>query len=296
MSEIRQLVSVIVPAFNRIDFISETVESVLEQDYPQIELIVVDDGSTDGTFEILEKYAEEGHLKLVTHPERSNRGQSVSLNKGLGAARGEYIAILDSDDLFAKHKISRQTAYLENNPSIDLVYGKGLAIDEMGNALYETLSDHHCESGDPARLLVDCYIAVPGGALVRKSLFERAGRFEESFRAAQDHDMALRLFEEGKVAYLPEVAFYYRKHAGSISVNGLENRWRTGFEILRRASRRYPYPKWALRKRKAVLNYRLAQVYWDTGRRIAAVPLLIEAAFNDPLRAIKVLLKQERAD
>lgn len=175
-----------------------------------------------------------------------------------------------------------------------MIYGRGMAIDESGNSLFPTLDDTHFETGDPSRLLLDCYVALPGGSMVRKRLFDTVGFFEESFRASQDHDMALRLFENGKVVFSPEIVFFYRKHSNSISNNGLETRWKIGFEILERAQKRYPYQRTVVRKRAAVLNFRLGQVYWNTDRRIAALPLLIKSFCLDPFRAIKVLTGQEK--
>ncbi|WP_228260773.1 glycosyltransferase [Marinobacter orientalis] len=288
------MVSVIIPAFNRVEYIKETIQSVLDQNYPNIEIIAVDDGSSDGTYDVLKRFSDEKTITLLSHDNRENKGQSAALNVGLRAASGELLAILDSDDLFAPTKIAEQVEFLEADPSFDMVYGNGLAVDRYGNPLFYTLPENHTETGDPARVLVDCYVAIPGGALIRRTLIEKVGFFEESFRAAQDHDMAIRLFEAGKVGYLPTVAFHYRKHEDSISQKGLERRWSTGFEVLRRAQKRYPYPSRIIRKRAAVLNFRLGQTYWRESRRIIAVPLLVKSAMLDPLRALKVLLGRER--
>ena len=92
------------------------------------------------------------------------------------------------------------------------------------------------------------------------------------------------------MAFLPETAFFYRKHGESISANGLETRWRTGKEILERAVCRYPYRKRTIRKRKAVINYRLGQVYWGRGQWRRSIGYLIASAFLDPVRAGRVLL------
>ena len=294
MSYVKGLVSVIVPSYNRLNYIESAIQSVLEQSYHPIELIVVDDGSTDGSFEKLRVFEEKGLLKLLFHPGRENRGQSSSINAGLKQARGEYVGILDSDDLLAPGVVERHARFLSQNSDVGMVYGKGGAIDAMGQALgFDTLNEDHVEPGDPNRLLLDCYIASPGGSMIRRTVLNDAGRFEETFRAAQDHDMALRIFEISRVVYIPEVAFYYRKHGDTISANGLERRWRTGFEILRRARNRYPYRADILRKRAAVLNFRLGQALLQKKKILSAAPYLVKAGLLDPARALKVITGRE---
>lgn len=287
-------VTVIIPVFNRVKLIKEAVDSVLSQDYAPIDLIVVDDGSSDGTLEWLQRIDREGALRLFCHPNRANRGQSASINLGLSEARGDYVAILDSDDGFAYGAIARHAEFLNRHLNVGMVYGNGMAIDLDGNPLgFNTLKDGHLETGDPNKLLMDCYVALPGGSMVRKEIYQKVGGFDESFRASQDHDMALRIFEATKVAYIPEIAFYYRKHKGSISTNALERRWRTGFEILRRAKVRYPYRPDVLRKRAAVLNFRLGQTLWRERKVITALPYLMKSGLLDPIRAVRVVSGKE---
>lgn len=287
-------VSVIIPSYNREAYIDAAIGSVLTQTYNPVELIVVDDGSRDGSYEKLVARSEEGELTLLTHPRHINRGQSASINLGLQRAKGEYIAILDSDDMFSESKLADQVAFLEANPEVGMVYGQGHAVDAEGKFLFKVPCDEHEEPSDPNRLLLDCYMALPGGALIRRAVFESVGYFEESFRAGQDHDMALRIMENTQCAYLPKLAFYYRKHDEAISVNGLERRWLTGIEILSRAVARYPYKASTVRKRKAVLQFRLGQTYWREHRRLKAIPHLVRSGLLDPVRALNVLSGRER--
>ncbi|WP_245777366.1 glycosyltransferase [Marinobacter pelagius] len=289
-------VSVLIPAFNRKNYIGETIESVLSQSYPNIELIVVDDGSTDGTFEILEEYSDQKKLTLLTHPGRENRGQSAALNLGLEEASGEFVAILDSDDLFMPDKIALQVDYLQNNPDVGLVYGMGEAIDEKGNWLYDIHSPEHVERNDPNEVLLDCYFLLPQNALVRREVFDRVGFFEEGFRAAQDHDMLIRISEQTKMAFLPIKVFRYRRHQESISSRGQRRRWENGFEILHRARARYPYRRSTIRKRRAVLHYRMGQVCRREKRYALATFNLIVSGVLDPARSFRVLTGRERID
>lgn len=294
MSSEAPLVSVLIPAFNRVDLIEQTIQSVWRQTHAPVELLVVDDGSTDGTYETLQHLSQRGELNLLIHEGHVNKGQSAALNLALQHATGRYIAILDSDDMFLPQKLEKQVHYLETHPDVGLVYGLGEAIDGSGNWLYDLLSTDHIETNDPNAVLLDCYFLLPQNALVRKSVFDQAGLFEESFRAAQDHDMLIRLAELTRFGFLPDKLFQYRRHDGSISVNAAERRWRTGFTILQRAARRYPYRKSTLRRRKAVLNFRLGQVFWQQGSSFKAVPYLLKSGLLDPPRALRVILGVEK--
>ncbi len=287
------MVSVVIPSYNRLSFIGKAIDSAMIQEPSPIEIIVVDDGSSDGSVEFLRSYVSWSGFRFLTHKNNANLGQSASINLGIRAAIGEYIAILDSDDQFAETKLMDQVAFLESHPDVGMVYGQGYAIDEQGRFLFKLPCDDHAEKGDPNKLLLDCFMAIPGGSLIRKSVFDTVGLFEEDFRAGQDHDMALRIMEATKVAYLPKLAFYYRKHGDSISVNGLRRRWMTGQEILRRAASRYPYKKSTIRKRKAVLNFRLGQTFWRESSKLHALKYFFVAGVLDPVRALKVLTGNE---
>lgn len=290
------LVSIIIPAYNRQRYIRQCVRSALDQRYQPIEVIVVDDGSTDGTRLILEEFRSDSRFVLLTHPGNANRGQAASLNLGLRRAQGDYINILDSDDFLHPEKLAIEVPFMEGHPEVGLAYSNGYRTDADGHPVGPFHANNHREPNDPNALLLDCYTLLPGNALVRRSAFQRAGNFEESFRAAQDHDMLLRLAETTRLAYLPHHhLFYYRMHDDSISGKGQELRWRTGFEILRRARGRYPYRRSTVRKRLAVLNYRLAQVAMTQGRRLQALSRLAMAGALDPIRATRVLCGLEKA-
>lgn len=282
------LVSVIVPAFNRAKYIDEAVNSVLNQTYGNIELIVVDDGSTDGTYERLQAYGDR--LLLLTHPNRANRGQSCSINLGMTRATGQYIALLDSDDYWELDKLRIQVDFLERHPEFGLVYSNGYYVDAGGRVLYPYHRKDHVEPNDPNAVLLDCYMALPVNSLVRSSVYRQVGGFEESFRASQDHDMLIRIAEVTRFAYIPDFLFSYRRHGESISQTKQEVRWRTGFEILQRARSRYPYRPSTLRKRLALLNYRMGQVYLSHGKRLASLPFWLKAGLLDPVRSLKVVL------
>src|SRR5687768_9931393 len=128
MSNATPKVSVVIPVYNRAKYVGETIESVLSQTYQDFELIVVDDGSTDGSRKVLESFGNR--VTVLEHPNRENRGQSAAINRGLAAARGEFVGMLDSDDLWLPRKLELQVGFLDKHPEIGLVYGNGRAIDQ----------------------------------------------------------------------------------------------------------------------------------------------------------------------
>lgn len=285
------LVSVIIPCYNREQFVVDTIKSVLAQSWPDIELIVVDDGCTDGSRALLESFGTS--LTILEHPGRVNRGQSAAINLGLQNCHGEYVAILDSDDLFAPDKIQKQVTFLIENPEIGLVYSNGYIIDENSNIIHGIYYKNHKEYSNPNNVLLDCYFLLPNNSLVRKKVFEKAGGFDETLRAAQDHDMAIRVAEITKLAYLDDSLFYYRRHKDSISQKNAKRRWLNGYTILKKAYSRYNYPLSTIFGRLAVLNFRLGQCYYEEKRYLRAGLLFIASGICNPKRAIGVLIGKE---
>jgi glycosyltransferase involved in cell wall biosynthesis len=295
MEQIPGRVSVLIPLYNRVKYIKETLESALQQDYNDIEIICVDDGSVDGGDKVVEGYLVSGKVQLIRHPNNANCGQSVSLNLALSLATGEYIVVLDSDDIFLPAKLKNQAQFLHDNPDVGLVYGMGFGIDAQGKELYEILSPEHQEPSDPNRVLLDCYFHLPVGSLVRHSVYDRVGGFDTSLRAGQDHDMMIRMAEVTKFAFQPIRVYCYRRHAESISTKGLEARWRNAQVILDKAASRYPYQKTTLRKRRAVINFRLAQALISSRKAWGeAAARLCYAALLDPARVLRVISGAEK--
>jgi glycosyltransferase involved in cell wall biosynthesis len=285
-------VSVIIPCYNRERFIRETVDSALSQTYPNIEVVIIDDGCTDGSRMILEGYKKR--IRILQHISRANKGQSASINLAIQLTDSEYIAILDSDDMWFPKKIEVQVKALENNRDIGLVYANGFAIDEHRNKLYQLFQQGHIEINNPDRVLLECYFHVPSNALVRRTAFSLAGEFDESMRSAQDHDMAIRLAEVTKLAYIEEPLWYYRRHSNTQSWKHSKRRWKTGFKILKKARKRHHYHSNIFLKRLAVLNFRLGQCLIEERRYTSAAIRFLVAGMLDPLRAMRVLLGKER--
>lgn len=285
-------VTTIIPCYNRVDYIDLTLESVLSQTYSPIKIVVVDDGSTDGTRAVLERYKDK--ITILEHPNRVNKGQSAAINLGLRQAHSKYIAILDSDDLWVPEKIEKQVSYLEEHKDVGLVYGNGFAIDEQGKEIYKYYPHQHVERNNPEDVLLNCYFLVPNNSLFRRSAIEKAGEFDERLRAAQDHDMAIRMAEVTRLAYVDEVVFYYRRHRDSISHKSAKLRWCNGFIILRKAANRYPYTRKVIRKRKAVLHFRLGQCFVEEKKFGRALYHFLCAGCMDPMRSTEVIWGREK--
>lgn len=284
-------VSVIIPCYNREQYLAVAVQSVLDQTWPNIEVLVVDDGSTDGSRDVLASFGDK--IRILTHPGGVNRGQSASINLGIQSSDGTYIAILDSDDWWAPEKLRKQVEYLESHPDVGLVYGNGYQVNADGSPRWRIYTSSHEEHSDPARVLADCYFLVPNNALVRRSVFEKTGGFDESLRAAQDHDMAIRIAEVTNLGYIAEDVFFYRRHDDSISKRGTKTRWTNGFYILEKAAKRYPYKPQDLRRRRAVLHFRMGQVLWGEGAYIGASWHFLRSLYSDPARSVRVLAGRE---
>jgi glycosyltransferase involved in cell wall biosynthesis len=180
-------VSVIIPSYNRISFLKEAIDSVLRQGFEDFELIVVDDGSTDGTAEEVPRYG--GRVKLLRNPE--NRGVSAARNRGLLQARGKYIAFLDSDDLWVKGKLKMQVEFLDENPHYPICYTDEIWI-RKGKRVNPMLKHAKYSGWVFEKCLPLCTIS-PSSAMMRKTLFSKVGLFDEALPVCEDYDLWLRV-------------------------------------------------------------------------------------------------------
>lgn len=286
-------VSVIIPLYNREEFIEQTVQSVLEQTFSDLKLYVVDDGSTDNSRKKIEEIKDD-RIVILEHPGRINKGQAASINVGLDNAEGEYIAILDSDDFWEKRKLEIQIEFLEKHKDIGLVYCNGVQVNEYGEFICNIYKKGHVENNNPEKVLLNCYFLLPNNSLVRSSCFNEAGRFNENLRAAQDHDMAIRISEITNIAYIDKFVFSYRRHQASISHKNAEIRWKNGFVILDNACKRYNYSNQVVRKRRAVLNFRLGQCAMEKRQYMLSIKYFTLSGLCDPVRAFLVMVRHEK--
>ena len=180
------LVSVIIPTYNRGWAIAEAIDSVLEQDFSDYELIVVDDGSTDNTSDILQSYGN-----TITVIYQSNEGVSAARNSGIGASAGELIAFLDSDDLWLPRKLSRQVAFFKAHPDAMINQTEEQWI--RNGVRVNPKNRHHKFSGMIFERSLELCLVSPSAVMVRRHLFESVGLFDVYLPACEDYDLWLRV-------------------------------------------------------------------------------------------------------
>lgn len=205
-------VSVIIPTYNRLPMLIEAIHSVLKQDFEDFELIVVDDGSTDGTPEEIRKFG--GRVKLLQHPE--NRGVSAARNKGILHAKGKYIAFLDSDDQWVKGKLKIQVTFLDENPQYPLCYTDEIWI-RRGKRV-NPMAKHAKYSGWIFEKCLPLCIISPSSAMMRKTLLSRVGLFDEALPVCEDYDLWLRISARFPIFFIDKKLIIKRGgHADQLS-------------------------------------------------------------------------------
>ena len=206
------LVSIVTPAYNQADFLRETIESVLAQDYPRIEHQVIDDGSTDETPQVMAEYEGRGIL-LDRH---ENRGQTPTINKGWERATGDVLTWLNSDDTLLPGAVSKAVDYLQKHPEVGIIFGDGLFTEPDGKPLERTKP----RTGFSYReFVLKCENPIPQpSAFIRRSVVEDVGLLDPVFYYFMDWDFFLRAGVRHKIAYFPELLSTYRLHPDSKTV------------------------------------------------------------------------------
>ena len=212
----RPIISVIIPVYNGEKTIIETIESVLKQTFTDWELIIINDGSTDQTLDIVNRI-QDSRIQVVSYP---NAGLSASRNRGIAKARGEYISFIDADDLWTADKLEFQLKALEENPQAVLAYSWTDCIDESGQL--RGPGSHSTVSGDVyATLLLNNFLENGSNPLIRTKVFTEVGGFDESLNSAEDWDMWLRLAARYPFVVVPFPHILYRVYRTSMSANVL---------------------------------------------------------------------------
>jgi len=210
-------ISIIIPTYNRAVYLSAAIDSVLCQTYKDFELIVVDDGSSDNTREIVQAYSDQ----RIRYLYKKNGGAASALNLGIKNSRGNFIARLDSDDIFLPKKLEIQVESLDVNPDIGLVYTQAYNIDSEGNILRLYLKNHTCPQ--EALKVMRHFLFPPSQSIMfRKSCIDKAGYFDENIPIAEDWDFCIRMARHYKFAYCDKPLVKIRRHSEMITSDKLK--------------------------------------------------------------------------
>lgn len=203
------LVTIITPSYNRGDLLEETIQSVLNQDYPNIEYVIIDDGSTDNTELVLRKYEQRAQVIR-----KENTGENATVNLGFHLAKGKYVCVVNSDDPILKHCISSLVSEMEMSPQATIAYGDWAMIGPNHEFLkYERLRLYTTEN-----MLANVNFGMGPGILIRQSAIVRHGARREAYRYAGDMEFMLRMSLHGGFVYVPQVLATHRLHPDSLSV------------------------------------------------------------------------------
>lgn len=231
-------VSVIIPAYNSSRYLAETIESVLAQSYREFEVIVVDDGSTDETLAVAQRFAPT--VRALT---KANGGPASARNLAMQHASGDYLAFLDSDDLWVADKLEKQVAFLESNPQVALCYGQAVMFSGEADQKIERERIGYTGEASFALLLLGDFL--PNSTVVlRSTCRERVGWLNEDREliAGEDYEYWLRVAKEFPLAGLSEVLAYYRLRDGSLLGDGAdtEKGLRLSLAVLSSVEKLYP--------------------------------------------------------
>lgn len=274
------LVSIVIPAFNAEAYLAQAIQSALGQNYPTLEVIVVDDGSTDGTAEVIERFGER-----VRSLRQANAGLAAARNAGAALAQGAYLAFLDADDILHPDKLAVQAAALDQNPVMALVASGLRLVDAQGRLLQVVRPWAHHPQIDGERL---AYIGLVGvhGVLLRREWFMRVGGFDVRLPFCEDMDFWWRLWAAGGVmAWRPAVVGDYRVHSNNMSQRVLEHhRWRVAL-LKRQSASGLLAPEVMARQTDVIARLKLSSAgrLYGLGEMVAAATLLDEALDLDPL-------------
>lgn len=226
------LVSVIIPAYNHELYIEEALQSVIDQTYPNIELIVINDGSTDGTAKVITDFISRHQNHNIQFINKQNEGVCKTLNKGLEMSTGEYVAFLASDDLWLSDRVSIQVRFLEKNENIGMVFSDAWFLrfttkTDIKWSNYKPGISSYFKNGiqnEDMYILLLTHAIIPAlTVMIRKQILKEVGFFDENL-VYEDYDMWLRIAMQYPLGYINQPLAFYRMHGTNISNN-------TGFMI-----------------------------------------------------------------
>lgn len=272
------LVSIVTPSFNQGPFIRETIQSVLTQNYPNLEYWVIDGGSTDETIAILKEYETDSRFHWVSE---KDRGQGDAINKGWLRCKGPILAWLNSDDTYRPGAILAQVQALQAQPEVGVVYGDTVYIDEQS----QVVGRYHTRPFDKKRLLHVPLIGQPS-AFFRRNCLEKSGFLDLRFQYALDYDLFLRLLPVTQFLYQPIEVATYRIHQQTKTTLGFRPMTDETVWAIQRICRQNPTLCSPAQQRRAISDW-----YWngalrslEEGSRENLIRFILLALQTDPLR------------
>ncbi len=211
------LVTIVTPSFNQARFLGATIESVLRQDYPHLEYIVLDGGSTDGSLDIIRHYQD----RLAAWVSEPDKGQTAAINRGFGMAHGEILAWLNSDDVYFPGAVKEAVAYLQAHPDVGMVHGAAFYVDEAGAPVARFPS----ADTDMKALRRGAPHIAQQAAFFRSSVWKMVGPLDPTFYYAMDYDLWVRISAVTPLAYVPRVWAGFRLHGESKSMTVARRCW-----------------------------------------------------------------------
>jgi glycosyltransferase involved in cell wall biosynthesis len=228
------LVSVVIATYNMAGFLPLAIRSALAQTYPDIEVLIIDDGSTDGTAQVVAPFLADARVR---YRRQENGGQAVAKNRGIRESTGQYVAFLDADDLWAPDKLEAQIPLFAASRAVGVVYSAFVYIDEKGNPLPHV--PHNLHRGRVSGPLLTSNFVGFGTSVVRRECFERLGSFKENLGMGIDYDLWLRFSTQYEFDYVDRPLLYYREWPGQMSRNW-NTRYLNGIEIMKDFLRDFP--------------------------------------------------------
>ncbi|MGA7730446.1 MAG: glycosyltransferase family A protein [Chloroflexia bacterium] len=277
-------ISAIITTYNYARFLPTAIESVLGQTRVPDEIVVVDDGSTDNTREVVASYAERG-VRYVYQP---NAGAGAARNRGLRETTGELVAFLDGDDRWLPNKMALQSAHMAQNPGVGLVTGSEWQVYESGEQPYLLRRPPvTCASNYP-RILVENTLGNPSLTLIRRECFRTAGMFDETMPLGQDWDMWIRIARSYPIGVVDAPLILFTRHGSSLTASKLVERYKSNRSIQDRYIRKIGNPLARLRLR---LSAQSMNIYYTAtsladalagGHRFQALGMALASALLDP--------------
>lgn len=271
-------ISVVTPVRNGERFIRQTIESVLAQDYPALEYLIVDGGSTDRTLEIARRFGDR-----ITLISGSDSGQAEALNLGFARARGEILGWLNADDLYTSGALAAVAAAFAERPGVDVIYGNADHIDDEGRVL----DPYPVEPFDRRALARRCFICQPA-AFVRRSALHAVGALDPTLHYALDYDLWIRLCRTATFAKIDRELAYSRMHPANKTLSSRRAAYEEAMDVLRRNYGYVPY-EWVYGYASFLLDGR--DQYFEPSRRTRLKVLLSLAlgVVRNPLHPLRFI-------